>query len=82
MCRLQQLVKQKFAESKVLTNISPDEIQALGCAKQCALLKSSKIKSITNDDLKFKWLPNSINLKVKFLAFLKAILRNFKQKIF
>ena len=64
MCKIQSLVKEKFASAKLLCNQSPDEIVALGCAKQCALITNSKIKTISNQDLIFKCLPNPLYLQV------------------
>ena len=64
MCKIQSLVKEKFASAKLLCSQSPDEIVALGCAKQCALITNSKIKTVSNADLIFKCLPNPIYLQV------------------
>jgi len=65
MCRLQTLIKQKFNGSKILNTQSPDEIIALGCAKQCSLISNSKhMKEIQNTDLIFKCTSKPIFLKV------------------
>ena len=66
MCKLQNLIKQKFSDAKQLNTQSPDEIVALGCARQCSLITNRKLeKPITNEDLTFNCLSNSIYLKVK-----------------
>lgn len=64
MVKLQALIKQKFNDSKILNYQSPDEILSLGCAKQCSLITNSKMKKINKEDLSFKCLSNSINLKI------------------
>ena len=76
MCKLQSLIKQKFKEAKQLTNQSPDEIIALGCAKQCSIITSRQLKKhITSEDLTFRCLSKSIylkvNLNVTYLDFMK-----------
>lgn len=64
MCKLQSLIKQKFPNSEILNTQSPDEIIALGCAKQCNLISNSKhMKDIQNTDLSFKCTSDSIFLK-------------------
>lgn len=64
MCKLQSLIKTKFDGSKILNTQSPDEIIALGCAKQCALISNSKhMKEIQNTDLTFKCTSKPIFLK-------------------
>ena len=65
MCKLQSLVKQKFANARLLSQQSPDEIIAFGCAKQCALIKSSKVKTIGTDDVRFKCLSSPLYLQVE-----------------
>lgn len=65
MCKLQSLVRQKFSEAKISHNISPDEIVALGCAKQCSIITNTKFKKeINSDDMAFKCLACPIYLKV------------------
>jgi len=64
MCKIQSLIKQKFETSQLLNQKSPDEIIALGCAKQCGIISNSKIKSISAQDSFFKSLANPIFLKV------------------
>jgi molecular chaperone DnaK (HSP70) len=65
MCRLQTLIKQKFTGAKLLNYQSPEEIVALGCAKQCSIIKSSKNKKpIEKADLLFKCLSSSIYINV------------------
>ena len=65
MCKLQNLIKQKFPEAKQLNVQSPDEIIAVGCAKECGIISTRKLKkAITHEDLIFKCLSNSISLKV------------------
>lgn len=71
MVKLQALIKQKFNDSKILNYQSPDEILSLGCAKQCSLITNSKMKKINKEDLSFKCLSNSINLKVNFFELKK-----------
>ncbi len=68
MCKLQNLIKQKFPDARQLNTQSPDEIIALGCARQCGLITSRKLKKpITNEDLSFNCLSKSIYLKVKLI---------------
>jgi len=65
MCKLQALIKQKFSSSRILNTQSPDEIIALGCAKQCSLITNSKhLKEIQNTDLNFKCTSKPICLKI------------------
>lgn len=64
MCRLQTLLKQKFGENKLLNYLSPDEIIAIGNAKQCAILSNSKLKKPSENDRIFKSLSSSVYLKV------------------
>lgn len=64
MCRLQTLLKQKFAENKLLNYLSPDEIIALGCAKQCGILSTTKLKKSSEQDRFFKSLSSPVYLKV------------------
>lgn len=67
MCKLQALIKQKFNSSRILNTQSPDEIIALGCAKQCSLITNSKhLKEIQNADLNFKCTTKPICLKVSY----------------
>lgn len=64
MCKLQSLIQQRFGSSKILNTQSPDEIIALGCAKQCSLASNSKhMKEIQNTDLTFKCTSTPIFLK-------------------
>lgn len=64
MCRLQLLLKQKFGENKLLNYLSPDEIIALGNAKQCALISNSKLKKSSENDRIFKSLSSPVFLQV------------------
>jgi molecular chaperone DnaK (HSP70) len=64
MCKLQSLIKQKFADSKILNHQSPDEIVSMGCAKQSAIVSNNKIKNFNKEDLAFKCLSSPISLKV------------------
>ncbi|RNA23935.1 heat shock 70 kDa 14 [Brachionus plicatilis] len=64
MCRLQTLLKQKFGESKLLNYLSPDEVIALGNAKQCAILFNSKLKKSSENDRFFKSLSSPVYLQV------------------
>lgn len=64
MCKLQSLIKTKFDGCKFYNTQSPDEIIALGSAKQCALISNSKhMREIQNTDLKFKCTSKPIFLK-------------------
>jgi molecular chaperone DnaK (HSP70) len=77
MCKLQSLVKQKFSDSKLLCNQAPDEIISIGCAKQCALIKASKVqKAITKDDMIFKCISNPIYIKVSIFFGSREIFKN------
>ncbi|CAF0777220.1 unnamed protein product [Brachionus calyciflorus] len=64
MCRLQALLKQKFNETKLLNYLSPDEIIALGCAKQCGILSSTKLKKSSEQDRFFKSLSTPVYLQL------------------
>lgn len=74
MCKLQSLIKQKFGEAKLLNYQSPDEIIALGCAKQCTIITNSKAKKATEQDSFFKSLSNPVYLKVNIYSKLNLIL--------
>lgn len=68
MCKLQALIKSKFNDAKLLNYQSADEVIALGCAKQCRIMSSSKAvpaktSSIEQDSL-FKCLSSPMYLKV------------------
>lgn len=55
MCKLQSLIMQKFENSKLLNTQAPDEIIALGCAKECFLVSNSKhTKDLISSDFTFK----------------------------
>ena len=69
MCKIQALIREKFQQSKLLSQLSPDEIVALGCAKQCALITSSRKKEINKQDCFFRALSNSISIQVNFIRF-------------
>jgi len=73
MCKLQNLIKQKFPDAKQLNSQSPDEIIALGCARQCSLITSRKLKKpIAKEDLSFNCLSKSIYLKVEIICLKKT----------
>lgn len=63
LVKLQAMIRAKFPESKVLSHISPDEVIADGCAKQCTLIKSSKMQSINVGDETFKTVSKPIYLQ-------------------
>lgn len=63
-------MREKFSSSRILNTQSPDEIIALGCAKQCSLIANSKhLKEIQNTDLSFKCTSAPIFLKVRNIFF-------------
>jgi molecular chaperone DnaK (HSP70) len=66
MCKLQQLVKDKFPSNcKLLNQISPDECIALGCAKQSNIIANSKLTKFTADqDRSFKAVAHEIFMRV------------------
>ena len=64
MCKLQSLIKSKFSEAKFLNYQSADEVIALGCAKQCRIMSSSKVPKTVEQDSFFKCLSSPIYLKV------------------
>lgn len=64
MCKLQALIKSKFADAKLLNYQSADEVIALGCAKQCRLITSSKAPKTVEQDSFFKCLSSPMFLKV------------------
>ena len=64
MCKLQALINQKFGEAKLLNYQSPDEVIAIGCAKQCALITNSKYKKTVTQDSLFKCLSSPIYYKL------------------
>lgn len=64
MVKLQTLIREKFSSSRLLNTQSPDEIVALGCAKECGMIANSKhLKEIQNTDLTFKCSSAPIFLK-------------------
>lgn len=66
MCRLQALIKAKFNDAKLLNYQSADEVIALGCAKQCRIISSSKAPQSVAQDSFFKCLSSPIFLKVEW----------------
>jgi hypothetical protein len=67
MCKLQSIVKDKFPEpTQTLTQISPDETIALGCAKQSFLITSSKCKKLNQNDNQFQCISDEIIMRVSF----------------
>ena len=85
MCKLQSLIKEKFPEStQVLTQLSPDEVIALGCAKQSFLITNSKSKKLTQSDNQFQCLSDEILMLVnalftKMLTFLNLFFLDWKR---
>ncbi len=70
MCKLQSLIMQKFENSKFL-NTDPDEIIALGCARECNFISNSKhTKDLISTDLTFKCTSEPIFLVVSSLCFI------------
>jgi hypothetical protein len=66
MCKLQSLVRDKFPDTtQVLNQLSPDEVIALGCAKQSSIITSSKFQKFNQNDSKFQCLSDEIIMKVK-----------------
>lgn len=64
MVKLQSLIKERFSSSRILNNQAPDEIIALGCAKQCGLITNSKhLKELQPSDMNFKCTSAPISLK-------------------
>ena len=65
MCKLQSIIKDKFPEpTQVLTQLSPDEVIALGCAKQSFLISTSKITKLNQNDNQFQCISDEIIVKV------------------
>lgn len=65
MCKLQSLLGQKFETQKLLNYQSPDEVIAVGCAKQCALMTNSKRQApLQTGDSVFKCLSSPIYYKI------------------
>lgn len=71
MCKLQSLIKDKFpATTKILSHLQPDEIIALGCAKQSLVISNTKCNKINTSDNLFRCLANEIYMKVSNFIFL------------
>ena len=65
MCKLQALIKDKFStKTQLLNQQSPDEIIAIGSAKQASIITNSKYKKFGENDTKFQCLSNEIYMRV------------------
>lgn len=65
MCKLQSIIKDKFLEpTQTLTQVSPDETIALGCAKQSFLITSSKCKKLNQNDNQFQCISDEIIMRI------------------
>lgn len=79
MCRLQNLIKEKFPDqTQILNQLSPDEVIALGCAKQSYILTNSKYKKFNQGDNQFQCLADEVVLKVRVKIKIKWSFRRTK----
>ena len=70
MCKLQSLIKDKFPPTtRILSHLQPDEIIALGCAKQSVVISNTKCNKLNTNDNLFRCLANEIYMKVFWFFF-------------